>query len=96
MKRTELKREIDRAKANLEIGLKRMKSHPKSDHSQWLSYAISALDTAMKLIEPLKGRPKLLDESKVKKLQAQGLSQRAIAKKLSVSLGAVQGALRRL
>lgn len=46
--------------------------------------------------EPPKGRPKKLNDAKVKKLSAKGLSVRKIAETLGVSKGAVQGALGRI
>ncbi len=40
--------------------------------------------------QPPKGRPKELDDAKVKKLVKQGLSNREIARQLEVSEGAVR------
>jgi DNA invertase Pin-like site-specific DNA recombinase len=39
------------------------------------------------------GRPRIRDDKRIKTLKAQGLSQRAIAKKLKISKGTVQNAL---
>jgi transposase len=45
--------------------------------------------------EPPKGRPKKLDDAKVKKLRKEGLSLRAIAAKLGCTEGAVRVSLKR-
>lgn len=45
--------------------------------------------------EPPKGRPKKLDDAKVRKLRKQGKSLAEIAAKLGVTRGAVQAALKR-
>lgn len=42
-----------------------------------------------------RGAPKKLDDAKMKKLRAKGLSLRAIAEKLGVTHGAVQASLKR-
>lgn len=44
---------------------------------------------------PPKGRPKMLDDKKVKKLKASGHSLADIAEKFGVTRGAVQAALKR-
>jgi transposase len=41
------------------------------------------------------GRPKKLDDAKVRKLRARGLSIRAIAAKLGASIGGIQKSLAR-
>lgn len=46
--------------------------------------------------EPPRGRPKKLDDKKIKKLKAQGKSLAEIAEKFGVTRGAVQAALKRL
>ena len=45
--------------------------------------------------EPPKGRPKKLNDKKIKKLTAEGWSLRAIATSLGVTHGAVQASLKR-
>jgi transposase len=45
--------------------------------------------------EPTKGRPRKLDDAKVRKLREQGKSLAEIAKKFGVTRGAVQAALNR-
>ena len=45
--------------------------------------------------QPPRGAPKKLDDAKVKKLRAKGLSLREIAAKLGVTHGAVQASLKR-
>lgn len=45
--------------------------------------------------EPPKGRPKSMDDKKVKKLKAKGWSLAEIAEKFGVTRGAVQAALKR-
>lgn len=44
---------------------------------------------------PPRGRPQKLDDEKVKKLRAKGLSLRAIAAKLGVTEGAIRASLKR-
>ena len=44
---------------------------------------------------PKRGRPQRLDETKMRKLKAKGLSNRAIAAQLEVSEGAIRAALKR-
>lgn len=46
--------------------------------------------------QPPKGRPKKLDDAKVKKLRAKGLSLAQIAETLDVTRGAVQAAIKRI
>jgi DNA invertase Pin-like site-specific DNA recombinase len=45
--------------------------------------------------EPPKGRPKKVDDAKAVKMKKQGKSLATIAKKLGVTRGAVQAALKR-
>ena len=45
--------------------------------------------------EPPKGRPKKLDDKKIKKLKKAGKSLAVIAKKFGVTRGAIQAALKR-
>lgn len=45
--------------------------------------------------EPPRGRPKKLDDEKVKRLRAKGLSLREMADKLGVTEGAIRAALKR-
>lgn len=45
--------------------------------------------------EPPKGRPKKLDDKKIKKLKARGKSLSEIAEMFNVTRGAVQAALKR-
>lgn len=46
--------------------------------------------------EPPKGRPKKVDDKRVKKLRAKGKSLREIAAELGVTHGTIQAALKRL
>lgn len=46
--------------------------------------------------QPPKGRPKQLDDAKVKKLRDKGLSLADLAAKFGVTRGAIQAALKRI
>jgi IS30 family transposase len=45
--------------------------------------------------EPPKGRPKKLDDAKIRKLHKQGKSLAELAKKFGVTRGAIQASLKR-